>query len=75
MVRHTLKIMQQMLQDFQSVSDHFGELCIKGLKSVLERLLFCLFKEGGLVERDIMYLMIGTVFVCNHIISTLQLHE
>ena len=22
-----------MLQDFQSVSDHFGTLCIKGLKS------------------------------------------
>ena len=32
MVRHTLKILQQMLQDFQSVSDHFGNLCIKGLK-------------------------------------------
>ena len=31
MVRHTLKILQQMLQDFQSVSDHFGTLCIKGL--------------------------------------------
>ena len=25
----TLKILQQMLQDFQSVSDHFGTLCIK----------------------------------------------
>ena len=32
MVRHTLKILQQMLQDFQSVSDHFGKLCIKVLK-------------------------------------------
>ena len=31
MVRHTLKILQQMLQDFESVSDHFGTLCIKGL--------------------------------------------
>ena len=31
MVRHTLKILQQMLQDFKSVSDHFGTLCIKGL--------------------------------------------
>ena len=27
MVRHTLK----MVQDFESVSDHFGTLCIKGL--------------------------------------------
>ena len=35
------------------MSDYFGTLCIKGLKSVLERLLFCLFKGGGLVERDI----------------------
>ena len=31
MARHTLKILQQMLQDFKSVSDHFGTLCIKGL--------------------------------------------
>ena len=28
MVRHTLKILQQMLQDFQSVPDHFQTLCI-----------------------------------------------
>ena len=34
MVRHTLKILQQMLQNFKSVSDHFGTLCIKGLKRV-----------------------------------------
>ena len=32
MVRHTWKILQQMLQDFLSVSDHFGLLYIKGLK-------------------------------------------
>ena len=32
MVRHTLKILQQMLQDFESVSDHFGTLCIEELK-------------------------------------------
>ena len=31
MVRHTLKILQQMLQDFESVSDHFGTLCIEEL--------------------------------------------
>ena len=31
MVRHTLKILQQMLQDIYSVSDQFGALCIKGL--------------------------------------------
>ena len=33
MVRHTLKILQQMLQDFQSVSDRFKTLCIKGLRT------------------------------------------
>ena len=32
-IRHTLKILQQMLQDFQSVSDHFWALCIKGYLS------------------------------------------
>ena len=31
MVKHTLKILQCLLQDFQSVFDHFGMLCIKGL--------------------------------------------
>ena len=31
MVRQTLNILQQRLQDFKSVSDHFGTLCIKGL--------------------------------------------
>ena len=31
MVRHTLKILQQMLQDFLSTSDHFGTLGINGL--------------------------------------------
>ena len=35
MVIHTLEILQQMLQDFQSVSDHFRILCIKGLKGTL----------------------------------------
>ena len=30
MVRHTLKILH-LLQDFQSVSDHFATLCFKGL--------------------------------------------
>ena len=33
MVKHNLKILQQMLEDFKSVSDHFGMLCIKGLKT------------------------------------------
>ena len=30
MARHNLEILQQMLQDFKSVYDHFGTLCIKG---------------------------------------------
>ena len=32
MVRHTLEILYHLLQDFKSVFDHFGTLCIKGLK-------------------------------------------
>ena len=31
MARHTLKIFQQMLQDFKSVSDHFTASQSKGL--------------------------------------------
>ena len=31
MVRHILKILQQILQDFQSVSNHFTTLRSKGL--------------------------------------------
>ena len=31
MVRHTLKILQQMLQDFKGVSDHLKTLRSKGL--------------------------------------------
>ena len=34
MVRHTLKILQLMQQDFYIVFDHFGTLCIKELKHV-----------------------------------------
>ena len=37
MVRHTLKILQNLVQDFQSVFDHFGTLCIKGLKANLRQ--------------------------------------
>ena len=40
MVRHTLKFLQQMLQDFKSVSDHFGTLCIKGLNQSQNYVIF-----------------------------------
>ena len=33
MVRHVLKILQHLLEDFQSVPDHFEILCIKGLRN------------------------------------------
>ena len=33
MVRHTLKILQHLLQNFSSVSSHFETLCIKELNS------------------------------------------
>ena len=32
MARYTLKILQQMLQDFSCVSNHFGTLYTKGLR-------------------------------------------
>ena len=34
MVRHNLKISQQMLQEFLSMSDNFGTLCIKRLNKL-----------------------------------------
>ena len=36
MVRHTLKILQQMLQDVENVSDHVGA-CINGLKLIEDK--------------------------------------
>ena len=35
MARHPLKILQHLMQDFLSVSDHFGTLFIKGLMVTL----------------------------------------
>ena len=34
LVRRISKVLQNLLQDFWSVSDHFGTLCIKGLKLI-----------------------------------------
>ena len=39
MVKRTLKILQHLLQDFESVFDHFGTLCIKGLIEAVTRFL------------------------------------
>ena len=33
----TLKILQHLLQDIKSVSDHFGTLCIKGLMTFFKK--------------------------------------
>ena len=33
-VRQYLEILQDLLQDFKSVSDHFGASCIKRVKNV-----------------------------------------
>ena len=35
MVRRNLKILQHLLQDFKSASDHFGTLRIKGLMPII----------------------------------------
>ena len=42
MVRQTLKILQQMLQDLYSVSDHFGKLYIKVSRLLLLMKVLCL---------------------------------
>ena len=34
MVRHVLKILQQILQDFWSASDHYETFCIIGFKTI-----------------------------------------
>ena len=43
MVRHTLKILQQILQDFKSVSDHFATCEVNGLKFEQRKLLLNAF--------------------------------
>ena len=54
MVRHTLKILQQMLQDFQSVSDHFTILrrvkttfSVHVLDNNLSRIFANIFREAS----------------------------
>ena len=43
MVKHTLKILQHLLQDFKSESDHFGMVYFDGLKT--ERKLLVNFSD------------------------------
>ena len=40
MIRHTLKILQQLMQDFYIVSDHFTMLRSKGFRSILTLIFF-----------------------------------
>ena len=35
MVSRTVKVLQQMIQIFQRASEHFGKLCMTGLKILL----------------------------------------
>ena len=51
MVRHTLKILQHLLQDFWSVSDHFGTFCIKGLRTPIRDLHY-IFQENYKAARE-----------------------
>ena len=51
MVRHTLKILQQLLQDFLNVSDHFGKLCINGLPQ-LDVFIVCLYLVENISRVD-----------------------
>ena len=49
MVRHTSKILQQMLQDFYSVSDHFMTFRSKGL-TILTRFNQFIVQEFAEIE-------------------------
>ena len=60
MVRNTLKILQQMLQDFQSVSYHFGTLCIKVLMHIL--ILALRPHKDNLLSKVKIFLVIKCVF-------------
>ena len=41
----TLKILQQVVQDFQSVSDHLGTLCIEGLRLQAAEIVYIQFTK------------------------------
>ena len=45
MARRTLKILQQLQQGFESLSDHFGTLCIEGLNQ-LKEMKYCNFSQN-----------------------------
>ena len=46
MVRQTLKILEHLLQNFQSVFDHFRRLCIKGFKASIKIKYFDVKKDN-----------------------------
>ena len=70
MVRHTLKTLQHLLQNFESVSDQSGTLCIKGLKSVKSIsgwFCFAFFSSHNIWYR-FLYFMVA-VLVASHLAS------
>ena len=67
MVRHTLKILQRLLQDFYSVSDHFTTLRSKGLS------FYCgkqYFDEGSGKQNYLVFLPMGKYFKLNSVVNT-----
>ena len=62
MVRHTLKILQQMLKDFYSVSDHFGTLWIKGLNTSRKNVIIDQVKS----MRSLSYIGEKKIFIRNN---------
>ena len=55
------KNLQQMLEDFSSVSDHFGTLCMKGLKSFMITLEKILLTKTG-AHRSLIFR--EQIFIC-----------
>ena len=41
----SLKILQQVVQDFQSVSDHLGTLCTEGLRLQEAKIIYIQFTK------------------------------
>ena len=62
MVRHTLKILQHVLQDFESISDHFEALRIKELALTTVKEEKCIQLKLYLVSSPRVYPEVAEVF-------------
>ena len=70
-----LKILQQMLQDFQSVSDHFETLCIKRLNRDISKkkikITLKMNEQEMFLQQALVLVTWPLIFVIHFIISSL----